>query len=197
MLLIALAWLFAAAELGYWALGIFRMYDDQGYVMLTLKQYREGHALYDDVFSQYGPAYYLIRDLLYGDARVSHDLTALVSAAHGTLCCALLAFITYVVTRSYWGSLLVLLIAPSRVGDFLNEAGHPQETICVLVLLATLAVALPLRAVSRGVLLGMIVGLVSMMKPNVGVFLAIPAVLYYLLQSPHRWVRSFGVPALK
>src|SRR3954447_20913349 len=32
--------------------------DDEGYVTLTLHSFTDGEALYDDVYSQYGPGYY-------------------------------------------------------------------------------------------------------------------------------------------
>ena len=32
--------------------------DDEGYVTLTLRSFVDGNALYDDVYSQYGPGFY-------------------------------------------------------------------------------------------------------------------------------------------
>src|SRR5829696_6030167 len=36
----------------------FAVYDDEGYMLIALRSFVEGGALYDDVFTQYGPFYY-------------------------------------------------------------------------------------------------------------------------------------------
>ena len=35
--------------------GVFMFYDDEGYVLISYRNFAEGGALYRDVFSQYGP----------------------------------------------------------------------------------------------------------------------------------------------
>src|SRR5690349_9445569 len=62
---IVLAFLFALSRL----LASFAAYDDEGYMLLSLKHYlNEGH-LYTLTFSQYGPVYYLAHSLFF---RVLH-----------------------------------------------------------------------------------------------------------------------------
>ena len=36
----------------------FQPYDDEGYILLSLREYARGGVLYDEVYSQYGPAYF-------------------------------------------------------------------------------------------------------------------------------------------
>ena len=57
------------AGLLVWAGGIqlfhrFMLYDDEGYVLISLKNFSLHGSLYDQVYSQYGPAFYLIYDAL-------------------------------------------------------------------------------------------------------------------------------------
>ena len=40
-------------------------YDDQGYVMMTLKTFLQGESLYSETHTQYGPAYYLLTGSLH------------------------------------------------------------------------------------------------------------------------------------
>ena len=46
----------------------FARYDDEGYVMASLQSFLNGHALYDEVYSTFGPAYYLAKGQLTGPA---------------------------------------------------------------------------------------------------------------------------------
>jgi hypothetical protein len=39
-------------------LTVFHQYDDEGYLLLSLKNYLDGGPLYTDTFTQYGPFYY-------------------------------------------------------------------------------------------------------------------------------------------
>lgn len=42
-----------------------QFYDNMGYLMLTQKMFATGHALYDQVYTHYGPAYYAYERLLH------------------------------------------------------------------------------------------------------------------------------------
>ena len=58
-----LAWLLILSSLG--ALGLvllatcFMIYDDEGYVLWSVHMFCQGHALYTEVYSQYGPLFYI------------------------------------------------------------------------------------------------------------------------------------------
>src|SRR3990172_12226436 len=68
----------ATTSWGYYGLfSRFSWYDDEGYVMMSVSQVLEGRPLYDEVFSQYGPFYYVVRVVLLVllQAPVSHDVT--------------------------------------------------------------------------------------------------------------------------
>ena len=176
--------LLLACELGLHGLITFQWWDDEGYVMMTLKQYRDGLPLYDVVYSQYGPCYYVVRDWLYGGAMVTHDLTALVSSLHALLCCAVLGLTTLRLTRSTPLALLTIVMASGRVSNFLDTAGHPQEFQTLLVALVGLLAGWPCREQLRALLLGVLVGAVCMTKVNIGVFLFLPLLLFYGVELP-------------
>ena len=61
---IALAAVLVAA--GTWLLfTTFMVYDDEGYVLYSLRTYGEHGRLYDSVFSQYGPFFFAFYDGLH------------------------------------------------------------------------------------------------------------------------------------
>ena len=49
-------------------------YDDDGYLLISVRKLLDGHRMYDDVFTQYGPFYYAVNWLFYTTGiPVSHD----------------------------------------------------------------------------------------------------------------------------
>jgi hypothetical protein len=53
----------ALGAIGFWMLfSNFALYDDEGYILMSARQYFEQGRLYDVVYSQYGPAYYVFLD---------------------------------------------------------------------------------------------------------------------------------------
>ncbi len=53
----------ALAATGYWMLfSSFAVYDDEGYILLSAREYLVHGALYEKVYTQYGPAFYVLLD---------------------------------------------------------------------------------------------------------------------------------------
>ncbi len=51
------------AAIGYWLLfSNFAVYDDEGYVLITVREYFAHGRLYAEIYSQYGPAFYVLMD---------------------------------------------------------------------------------------------------------------------------------------
>jgi len=156
----------------------FRFWDDMGYVMLTQKTLAAGHPLYDQTYTQYGPAYYAWKQLLHAATglRLSHDSTALFTTA--TLMAAVLLCAGYVarMTRSLLLTVLACFGVFYLLQVLMYEPGHPQE-FCVLLLAAMLFVSTFLvTGRHTGALLGLLgflVGLLGMTKPNLGVYAAV------------------------
>src|SRR5438105_2384925 len=77
----------------YYALfSFFAPYDDEGYMMLTVKHFLDGHRLYDDIPTLYGPTYYLFEWL-----------------AHAVFGIALTNDATRLVTLGFWAATAVLI----------------------------------------------------------------------------------------
>src|SRR5688572_14814465 len=51
----------ALGTIGYWMLfSHFAGYDDEGYILISAREYFARGQLYEQVYSQYGPAYYVL-----------------------------------------------------------------------------------------------------------------------------------------
>ncbi|MBF8306127.1 MAG: hypothetical protein HW398_1315 [Acidobacteria bacterium] len=51
------------AAIGYWMLfSNLALYDDEGYLLLSAREYFAHGGLYDSVYSGYGPAFYVLAD---------------------------------------------------------------------------------------------------------------------------------------
>ena len=149
------------------ALGI-----DEGYLMITVQGFLNGHALHDVVFTQYGSAYYAYEWLLHRVFRVplTHDATRLLSIVHWLSAAALIGIAARLITGSLLASLFGFAQGVVHLTHLAREPGHPQEIIALLLALGAIAAT---RVVEkRGGLpaLGAIAAALFFIKPNVGVF---------------------------
>ena len=44
----------------------FWQYDDEGFMMLTVKHFLDGYPLYNEIWTPYGPFYYLYKWVVHG-----------------------------------------------------------------------------------------------------------------------------------
>src|SRR5688500_18465572 len=103
------AWLITAtgvlvvgAALLYMFYTVFRrpLSRDEGFLMITVQSFLDGQALYDSVFTQYGPVYYFYEWLLHRPLGIplTHDATRFLCAFHWLTASVLLAIAGGVMT---------------------------------------------------------------------------------------------------
>ena len=170
----------------------FSSYDDEGYVMMSVRAFLDGNRLYDEVYTQYGPFYYLSHAPYYSQAALglSHDsvrLETIVFWAATGAACAVVALRSGGETA---GAAVAFALAMVALQTCAKEAGHPQGLCGLLIVLALLTSTFiaPGRRVAV-VLLGLLVAALSMTKINLGVFVG-AAVLLPVLASG----RGIGLP---
>jgi hypothetical protein len=167
----------------------FAPYDDEGSLMLSVKQYLGGMRIYEDVFSVYGPLYYfynwLIRIITF--TPVNHDITRMSSIFPWIACSLLSGWVTLRLTRSIVFGALSVTISSMTVVFFKSEPGHPQElALLILIMLA----ALPLWAdieQRRPLLmlaLGVLVGALLLIKVNIGIYMLGAAAMAIVSECP-------------
>lgn len=183
-------------------------YDDEGYVLWTLIHQQQGHVLYKEIFSQYGPAFYVLdaslRTLLpFAYTTDGQRWQTLLFWIGSTL--LLMRCLGFLAVRDdrpgdqrqRWSPGIFMFAA---IGFFWHqerlalEPGHPQ--IWCNLLLCTSLLLLAARYASRSqassampILQGVLAGTLMMIKPNAGVFLlaALPAGYVWTANRSIRW----------
>ena len=200
-----LAWLAAAPGVGLLAWWIIRYvgalawtgfagYDDEGYVLASVREFLSGKPLYQAVFSQYGPCYYLYRQVesLFYSGLPTQDTTRAGTAAMWLLTAALMGVFVWLVTRSRLMGAMVWAHTTLYLRPLMNEPGHPQELVLFLLALFLVVAALPLTRVRAAAALGIVTGAILMPKINIGIYAAFPALLTLLLLGRKPWdARSY------
>ncbi len=174
----------------------FAEYDDEGYLMQSLASAHDGRPLYDETYTQYGPAYYLAHAAFFRvtGLPLTHDVTRLKTLVCWIALAALAAANVRALGGSWWACVLGFPVGFLHLDRLCLEPGHPQE-LCALVLLATPLIA---RATDAGgpwrrFALGTVGGIALMTKSNVGVFLIAAVTVALVLLAPRDRARLLRV----
>lgn len=175
----------------------FMFYDDEGYILVSLRNFAEHGGLYREVYSQYGPLPYVFHYTLslvgYPLTHVGGRLITLVFWASTALLCA----------RLVWQATRQLTLAlPTLCATFLilwamaHEPNHPGGISAALLALAAFA---GFRAAERGrvrsvaLIGGALVAALALTKINLGVFAACSVVSFLALHGAAESVRRHAV----
>lgn len=163
----------------------FMYYDDEGYVLLSLRNFAEHGGLYRDVYSQYGPfpfvLYQFVQTISGPLTHTAGRVLTLVTWAGTAVACATLAGYA---TRRLVVQVAVLAGVFVYLWVMASEPTHPGGLIVVLT--AVMAVA-GYRSLTQGryvrwaVVAGAIVAALTLTKINIGVFAAFAAGAWGLL----------------
>ncbi len=146
--------------------------DDDGYFLLSLRGVTNGHALFTETYSQYGPAYFGIVGGLFRvlSLPLTLDNARLLPAICTIVTATLLAVVAFRLTRS--NRLSIVTFVATAIMAPLEAAIHPSFLIILLVAVLALTAATGPVTVYRATLAGGIVGTLLMVKVNVGVLVA-------------------------
>jgi hypothetical protein len=175
--LVAMAALVAA----YFALFYqFANYDDEGTVLMTLKAFVHGGALYRDIYSPYGPFYYELFGGLFSatGTAVTTDAGRSVVMVVWVLASLMFGIAAHRLTGRLLLGVTGMIAAFAVLNSLSHEPMHPQG-LCVLLLgaFALIAVGEPgRRAAWQGGAAGALLAALTLTKVNLGVF-AVAAVV--------------------
>jgi hypothetical protein len=176
----------------------FSWYDDEGYLMLSVRQVAEGRPLYDEVFSQYGPFYYLTRLALLAVLQLplSHDVTRIVTLATWFATAALIGFYLVRTSQSLVVGLIGYLAAFHHLAPLAHEPGHPQELgVLLIVGIAAFSTwwARPAQAPALMAVGGALVSAITLTKINLGVYAAVSLALVVATFAATRFRGAMGL----
>lgn len=176
-------------------------YDDEGYLMITVKQFVEGRVLYDEIYTQYGAAYYFYKWLIHGllNLPVTHNITRLTTLFVWVLTSFLCGIFALRLTRSAVGGAAAYILTFLILFRMTDEPGHPQE-LCGLILIVSLLLLTGKNSgksfnVRLG-LLGATVALLLLTKINLGIFLGLALAISFLSLSPKNHIRHYALIVL-
>jgi len=149
----------------------FRFYDDEGFLMASVKSFIDGATLYDGT-PNYGPFYYLVAKLLYflADVPVSHDATRLATIAFWLGTAALTAAFVYRLTSSFAWTSIAYLQTVLHGWSLGNEPGHPQALLILLGISVPFASAVLGPGKTCSAVLGVLAGCITLTKINLGIY---------------------------
>lgn len=168
---------------------VFALYDDEGYVLASLNAFARHGALYDRVYSQYGPLFFLLFGHLarLGNFAWTHDLGRWLTLVNWLLTSAACGWIAGRLTNSR------LAAAASFAGTFgylthmALEPMHPGNSLVLLIALtAGYGVEAILRRAGGRLARGGLVAATAaaFVKVNVGVFLSAAVLQWCWLNGP-------------
>jgi hypothetical protein len=163
----------------------FAPYDDEGYIMMTVRSFCEGHRLYGDIHTQYGPSFYLLSDAIHGwlGIPLTHDAVRLKTV----LLWSLSSLFCYMTLRQLDVESLVAFFFAClfhfHMDKLALEPGHPQEWI---LLLSVLCLWFCSGSWSyKWVASAFCVSLIGMMKLNCGLIVALPLTIQATITAFH------------
>lgn len=181
----------------------FMFYDDEGYLLYTLRSYLEGGRLYDEIFSQYGPTPYVYHQLItsFLQEPITHTLGRLLTTVHWVAAVLLAGALAHRLTGRQDVAVAASLSAFGLLWQMSAEPSHPGSMISVFVALLVVGAA-RLAAQPRSNLvaggLGALTALLVLTKINVGL-LAIAGLACVALRFtnwPDRWRKGADAVAV-
>jgi len=172
----------------------FSFYDDEGFMMISVRGFLAGHSLYDQVFSVYGPCYYFYQWLFHTITAlpVTHDVTRTLCAANWLLISFSLAFAGGVMARSTWVGFLIFMQATVHLTGLSREPGHPQELVGLLLACSVLLIGTRVKEKWVFAGLGAICAGLTLTKINVGAFFAWSLLLAFASATPRIRAHRLG-----
>jgi len=177
----------------------FMMYDDEGYLLISLRNYLSGLRLYDDVFSQYGPWPYVYHQAIAAvlNIPITHTVGRALTVLHWTGCSLAGGVLALRFTGKHAAGWVTTVAIFGLCWQMTSEPSHPGSLISLLVALAACC-ASRLGGTTRSAGwaaagLGAIAAMLVLTKVNVGLLLVAGAGCAALRYTA--WPESWRRPA--
>ncbi|MDQ2713100.1 MAG: hypothetical protein M3Y24_12885, partial [Acidobacteriota bacterium] len=171
----------------------FSPWDDEGYLMIGVQSFVHGDTLYDKVYAQYGPFYYLVQWFYYlVVGAVTHDHVRFLTGFLWLASASVLAWCAHRLTQSWILTGFVYFAILKVLTFFAWSPGHPEE-ICLLLVACLLAISCnigeQIKMWQAGVL-GFLLSALALTKINIGFYVGAALLLVLLRSSSLRVLRE-------
>jgi len=187
------------APVAYMAMfSAFQAYDDEGYFLITLRDYTTGHPLFTQALPIYGPFFYEVVGGVYKGLGLepSPDAGRFMTIVVWLIASLLGGVLAHRLTRNLWLTIGAQLVTFRVLAVFVNEPMQPAGiTSLLLISLMIAATFKSSRPRASAAVIGTIVGALLLTKVNVGVFAAIAVVFAWAANLPERW-RRLALPLM-
>ena len=176
----------------------FAPYDDEGYVMLSLESFSSGYRLYDETYTQYGPAPYVLVAPIHWifSLPFSHDVTRFKTLMVWFFAASAGGYLIFRITQSRWWGLIGFGLSFLHLERLAMEPGHPQE-ICLLAMAAAFCLIVHLQATCGAdnnrwccLGLGLTVAVAALTKVNLGGLLGLSLAWGLVWLAPRGRIRN-------
>jgi hypothetical protein len=166
----------------------FLVHDDEGYVLISLRNYAEHGGLYDVIFTQYGPVPFIYHDLVHRllGLPITNLLGRSLTLLHWIGAATAAALIAWRLSGRYWTALVTLVLVFGHLRQNTWEPSHPGSLISFL---AAVGLAVVVELIARGKttaafgVFGITGAALLLTKINIGVFWCCAGGAFLLLQT--------------
>lgn len=149
------------------------IYDDESYIMMTIKTFLEGDRLYAETYTQYGPAYYMLQQPIHGwlGVPITHDVMRLKTVVTWVMIGLFSGVLIAKLTQNRFAGMTAMMVSVLHLQKLGLEPAHPQEVVALLMAIAMLLMSFRNRGLLFAV--GVCAALAGLAKLNVGAVVAV------------------------
>lgn len=163
-------------------------YDDEGYLLASLLEAQRGDQPYVDYYLQYGPAWiaaWMGASSLLG-VEWTHATGRILTLGVWVITSALVSISTRRFTRSQSAGFASLVLAFFSLQPLIYEPLHPIGLLSLLTALLLFISTMRSSSLARFFSLGLVIGVMLLVKVNIGVLAALGLSYYFALRAPQR-----------
>lgn len=162
---------------------VYAGYDDEGFLLISLRKFFDGLPLYSHTFTQYGPGFYWwqLASFHLAGLPVTHDSQRILSIAWVALTIAAQSATVFLASGSWTAAAAGSFLLGRWIYPQITEPGHPNTLIFTLLSLHALVYSILRRMSGHSragwFAFGALAAVLSTIKPHLAVIVVAPALL--------------------
>jgi hypothetical protein len=169
---------------------VFKAYDDEGFFLISLRDYLSGHSLFTQIYTIYGPFFYEVMAGAFKllGLEVGHDSGRAITVVVWLLASLAGGAATFALTRNLLLGLGGQFVTFHVLAALTSEPIQPSGVLSLLLIGLVLAAAYRARRPrATAVLIGAFVAAACLVKINVGIFAGLAVAFALAASLAGRW----------